>query len=278
MRHTLSAHWGENVKTNFHTHTVYCDGKNTPEEVVLSAIKLGFDSIGFSGHGFTDFAPEYCMKDTDGYINDIKAVREKYKNDIRVYLGIEEEAFCLTDRARFDYIIGSCHYVLKDGRYYAVDSSPQHFEKCLSAFGNDALGLATSYYEAFCEYILRRRPDVIGHFDLITKFDEAEPVRFLNNAEYIKLASGYLKKAVGAGVPFEVNTGAISRGYRKTPYPQEELLHTLLNLDGKIVLSSDSHSADTLDFAFDETKKYLYDIGFRYVYVLCDGGFQKDFL
>lgn len=274
----LYAHWGESVKTNLHTHTCYCDGKSTPEEIVLSAIKSGFDSIGFSGHGYTDFDPSYCMKDTDGYIREIRALREKYRNDIRIYLGVEEESFCLTGREKFDYIIGSCHYVLKDGKYYAVDSSPEHFEKCLSAFGGDALGLAKSYYEAFCEYIVRRKPDIIGHFDLITKFDEAEPMRFLNNAEYIKLASGYIKKAAQAGMPFEVNTGAISRGYRKRPYPQEELLHTLLELDGKIILSSDSHSADTLDFAFDETKKYLYDIGFRYTYVLHDDGFRKDFL
>ncbi len=269
---------GENVKTNFHTHTVYCDGKNTPEEMVLSAIKNGFDSIGFSGHGFTDFAPEYCMKDTEGYINEIKTICEKYKNDIRIYLGIEEESFCLTDRARFDYIIGSCHYILRNGKYYPIDSNPQCFKECLSVFGGDPLSLAEAYYDAFCGYILRRKPDIIGHFDLITKFDETEAPLFLNNAEYIKLATEYIEKANGSGCIFEVNTGAISRGYRKTPYPQEELLQKLLKLDAKIILSSDSHSADTLDFAFDDTKKYLYDIGFRYVYVLSDDGFCRDFL
>ncbi len=35
---------------NYHTHTTYCDGKNTPEEIVLCAIEKGFTSIGFSGH------------------------------------------------------------------------------------------------------------------------------------------------------------------------------------------------------------------------------------
>ena len=266
------------MKTNLHTHTTYCDGKSTPEEIVLSAINGDFDSIGFSGHGYTDFDTSYCMKDTEGYIREIRALREKYKKDIRIYLGIEEDAFCLTEREKFDYVIGSCHYVLCGGKHYAVDSSRQLFEKALSAFNGHEMSFAKSYYEAFCEYILRRKPDIIGHFDLITKFDETEVSQFLDNKEYISLAGGYMKKASAAGVPFEVNTGAISRGYRKTPYPQQELLHTLLKLDGKIVLSSDSHSASTLDFAFEETKKYLYDIGFRYTYVLCDDGFQKDFL
>ena len=38
------------IKANFHTHTTYCDGKNTPEEMVQAAIALGMTAIGFSGH------------------------------------------------------------------------------------------------------------------------------------------------------------------------------------------------------------------------------------
>ena len=53
--------------TNFHTHTVFCDGKNTPEEMVLSAIEKGFTALGFSGHGLTSFDPGYCLRDTAGY-------------------------------------------------------------------------------------------------------------------------------------------------------------------------------------------------------------------
>ena len=54
--------------TNFHTHTNLCDGDNTPEEMVKSAINNGFLSLGFSGHAYTDFDLSYCMKDTDAYI------------------------------------------------------------------------------------------------------------------------------------------------------------------------------------------------------------------
>ena len=35
---------------NMHTHTVFCDGKNTVDEMVESAIKLGMKTLGFSGH------------------------------------------------------------------------------------------------------------------------------------------------------------------------------------------------------------------------------------
>ena len=39
-------------RQNLHTHTTFCDGKDTPEELVEAAIAKGFDSIGFSGHSY----------------------------------------------------------------------------------------------------------------------------------------------------------------------------------------------------------------------------------
>ena len=63
---------------NFHTHSTFCDGKNTVEEVALAAIEKGFCAIGFSGHGYTDYDLRYCMKNTDGYIAEIKNLKEKY--------------------------------------------------------------------------------------------------------------------------------------------------------------------------------------------------------
>ena len=38
------------MKANYHTHTTWCDGKDSPEAVVLAAIGKGFDAIGFSSH------------------------------------------------------------------------------------------------------------------------------------------------------------------------------------------------------------------------------------
>ena len=68
----LSAHWDKNMKSNLHTHTTYCDGKSTPEQIVLSAIKHGFDSIGFSGHGYTDFDPSKSTRRISAYISALK--------------------------------------------------------------------------------------------------------------------------------------------------------------------------------------------------------------
>ena len=263
----------KNILSNLHTHSTFCDGNNTPEEIVLSAIDKGFSSIGFSGHGYTPYDLRYCMKNTDGYIAEIRRLKEKYRGKIKVLLGIEEDAFAPVRREDFDYIIGSSHYYYKDGTYLPIDSSYDHFKKCLEAFEYDVITMAEQYFNSFCDYIQRRKPDIIGHFDLITKFDELDRSLFLENREYRAIAEKYLLKAVECGCIFEVNTGAITRGLRKSPYPSRHLLHIMKDLDVKLMLSSDSHVVDTLDGAFEETCDYLYNSGFRYVYVPSDEGF-----
>ena len=59
------------------------------------------------------------------------------------------------------------------------------------------------------------------------------------------------EKLLAAGLPFEINTGAISRGYRKEPYPDRPILDWLKARGAALLLSSDSHRADTLAWQFD---------------------------
>lgn len=259
--------------SNFHTHTTFCDGKNTPEEVVLSAIERGFSAIGFSGHAPTPSGSAYCMRDVAGYVAEITRLQEKYRGRIQIYLGAEEDLIGPVERRQFDYIIGSSHYFVSGERYLPIDSSRDLFQKCLELFGGDPLALAERYYQTFCDYITARKPDIVGHFDLITKFDEMGESLFLKNPAYEKIAGKYLLQAAKSGCLFEVNTGAIARGARTTPYPSEQLLHLLKKEGAGLILSSDSHQIETLDYFFAESKKYLYDIGFRELYTLFDGKF-----
>lgn len=261
--------------SNFHTHTVFCDGNNTPEEVVLSAIEKGLSAIGFSGHGYIDFDLTYCMKDCGGYKAEINRLKEKYKKDIEIYLGIEEDVVYPSNRTEFDYIIGSSHYFHINDSYYPIDSDYEGFQKCLEAFDYDIIRLSEEYYKTFCDYINSRKPDIIGHFDLITKFDEMDSPLLLNNSEYNKIAERYITEAAKSGCIFEVNTGAISRGYRTSVYPNENLLYTLKKLGARLILSSDSHDKSTLDFGFEEAKKQLKDIGFTHLFTLQRGEFVK---
>ncbi|MBE6647392.1 MAG: histidinol-phosphatase HisJ family protein [Ruminococcaceae bacterium] len=267
----------ENImKSNLHTHSSFCDGKSTCEEIVVAAINKGFTSIGFSGHAYTDFDLRYCMKDTEGYINEVKRLKEKYKGEIEIYLGVEEDAHCPVERERFDYIIGSSHYYALNGEYYPIDSSPDHFKRCLEVYNYNVEKMAEDYFGHFCDYINERKPDIVGHFDLITKFDEMGDSLFLKNEKYNRIAEKCIEAVADSGCVFEVNTGAISRGYRRDPYPAINLLYILKKHNAKVTLASDSHSVETLDFGFDEAKKMLKDIGFKHIFNLHNGHFVKE--
>ena len=53
------------------------------------------------------------------------------------------------------------------------------------------------------------------------------------------------------GKPFEINTGAVSRGWRSAPYPDMRIIEYIREHGGRFILSSDSHSSDTIAFGFD---------------------------
>ena len=261
--------------TNLHTHTTFSDGENTPEEIVLTALEQGFCSIGFSDHAYTSYDISYCMNDEKGYIKEVRRLQEKYKKEIEIYLGIEEDSHSLVDRTYYDYIIGSCHYAKIGEKYYSIDSNYDSFSKCLAFFDNDEMAFAENYFQHFCEYILSRKPDIIGHFDLITKFDEKEKNRYLQNTDYWSLAEKYCLQALKSGGIFEVNTGLVTRGYRSSFSPHERLLRLIYKNGGKITFSSDSHEIKTLQGCFDEVRAMVKEIGFQYIYIFQKGEWAK---
>lgn len=251
------------IRYNYHTHTTFSDGKNTPEEVIQAAIKLGFTSIGISDHAYTEFCTHWVTPRSkmDEYKKALYELKEKYAGKINVYVGIEQDVFADPISDGFEYVIGSVHWLEKNGEYLAVDASRQTLEKAIAeAYGGDADAFAEEYFSLVSTYADDPKVSVVGHFDLVTKFDEKGDPLFRPTPRYTAAWQSAAKKLMDAGKIFEINTGAISRGHRTTPYPSEEILEFLGKHGAKAIIGSDSHSADTLDCAFlpaeELAKKY----------------------
>ncbi|MBR4766106.1 MAG: histidinol-phosphatase [Clostridia bacterium] len=243
---------------NFHTHTRYCDGKNTPEEMVLSAIELGFDSLGFSGHAYTDIDLSYCMtpENTKEYIAEINALKKKYAGRINIYCGTELDFYSPDLGYDYDYTIGSVHYLYAGGEYTPVDSSAKiQLEATEKYFGGDYMSYAEKYFETVSQVAEKLKPDIIGHFDLVSKFNEDDCMFDSQNPRYVRAWQEAALKLIGAGIPFEINTGAIARGARKTPYPSLEIAQFINDNGGFFIVTSDCHNRDFLDCAFDYVKE-----------------------
>lgn len=67
------------IKSNFHTHSTFCDGKNTPEEMVEVAIEKKIDILGFSSHSMYPFSSDWHIPSNshEEYIREIYVVHIK---------------------------------------------------------------------------------------------------------------------------------------------------------------------------------------------------------
>lgn len=248
------------MRADFHVHTTFCDGKDSPRRTVQAAIEMGLEAVGFSAHSYTDFDESYCIKKADipAYRAEIAALQAEFSDKIRVFCGVEQDLYSAESTEGYDYVIGSVHYVEKDGRFYPVDNDAATFERvCCEAFGGDYYAFAETYFAAAAKLCERVRPDLIGHFDLISKFNENGKYFDENHPRYIAAWQAALDALLPAGIPFEVNTGAVFRGYRTVPYPSELQLRYIAAHGGCVLLSGDAHSADGLCFRFAEWEKRL---------------------
>lgn len=263
-------------KQNLHTHSTFCDGVNTPREMIDIAIGKGFDSIGFSGHGPMYYSPSYGMtlENTQRYTEEIFRLKREYAGRIDVFCGIEFDIYSGIDLTPYEYTIGSVHYLPINGEFVGIDRSEAEVERVIQKyFAGDGMKYAACYYENLAKLSDYGRIDIIGHFDIIAKHCEKRQFFDGSSKEYLGFAVAAAEALAGKVPLFEVNTGAMARGYRTTPYPSIPILKELKRLGFGAVISSDCHDGRKLDWHFDEEYALLRNCGFQEYYVLRDSGF-----
>lgn len=247
-----------------HCHTTLCDGKNTPEEMAAAALAAGCGAIGFSGHA--PLASEsWCItpEKLPAYRQAVLALREQYQGQMDVFLGLEQDYFSPPAGEGWDYLIGSVHCVVKDGAALSVDESEESFLKAVREhYGGDFYAFARDYFRLEAEVAQVTGCDIVGHFDLFTKFNEGNRLFDTADPRYRGPALEALDALLEKDVIFEINTGAISRGYRTTPYPNPCFLRRIREKGGRVAVTSDSHSAASLLCAYDQAFHLAADCGF----------------
>lgn len=265
-------------KANFHTHTTYCDGKCTAAEMARAAYEKGFTALGFSGHSYTAFDESYCMskEGVKNYLTELAELKAAYGGKMEIYAGVEQDYYSEESTAPFDYAIGSVHYLCCDGQYYDVDESSEKMEKVIREhFGGDGLKYAAAYFAVAADVVRKTGADMIGHFDLVTKFNEGNRLFDTESRAYRFAALEAMEALLETGKPFEINTGAMYRGLRTEPYPSLYLLKELRARGGKILLSSDSHDTASLGYGFAEVGQAVKEMGFSSVLIWTAKGWEE---
>jgi len=242
---------------DLHMHSAFSDGRDAPEEMVLEGIRLGLARIGISEHSFLEWDDSAMPREkTEACQAEMERLKGKYAGRIEVLRGLERDYYSEAPET-CDYVIGSVHWIrMPDGYPVSVDWEPERLERdCSAYFGGDWYALAEAYFRLEADVTRKTQCDVIGHFDLVCKFneqrrwfDESHP-RY--RAAWRQAADALLK----SGKPFEINTGAISRGYRTDAYPSREIRAYLKERGARFILSSDAHRKEHICFGFDRFRE-----------------------
>ncbi|MEZ5195865.1 MAG: histidinol-phosphatase HisJ family protein [Bacteroidales bacterium] len=166
---------------NLHTHSHFCDGKESPEEYVKQAVHLGFHTLGFSSHAPVPFENKFALKEenVENYFETIRNLKRKYKSQIQILLSMEIDFIPGLTRkfdefrqdGSLDYVIGGVHLIKNRDRenLWFIDGPLQekYDEGLKSVFDGHARRGVEAYYGQMMEMIATQHPDVIAHFDKI---------------------------------------------------------------------------------------------------------------
>jgi len=261
---------------NLHTHTTFDDGQNTMEEMVLAAKAAGLRSIGFSVHTPMPFPSCWTIEKErlPDYFAEAQRLKENYSGSIEIYCGAEWDTHSVIAPTGFDYVIGSVHHIAAGQELPCVDHNTLETARAIRTyFHGDADEMAEAYFRQYIELAKVDEVGIVGHFDLLTKFDEERQFFDASSPRYLAAARAAIDALIAAGKIFEINTGAISRGYRTTPYPSRTLLAEIRARGGKITVSADAHRAEDVAFGFEQATALARDLGFTELWQFDGKGF-----
>jgi len=221
---------------NYHTHSYHCHhAGGKPEEYVQQALQNGLQVLGFSDHVPYPFSDGHKsgfrmdVEETETYVNEILELREKYKGQIRIYIGYEAEYYPREFEAMLknicqypvDYLICGQHFTRNetDGWYSGVKT--------------DDPAKIREYNDQLIAAMQTGKYTYIAHPDLenFTGPDE------IYREETLRLCAASKKY----NVPLEYNVLGMATHRH---YPNDRFWKAVAETDTDIIIGSDAHNPD----------------------------------
>lgn len=261
------------IVQNLHMHSLYDDGKAGPKAMLEACVEAGMTSAGISLHSPLPFVNSWSAKEEAPFLSEMRALKRAFAGRLTVYAGLEWDLLSRRSFDGYDYVIGSAHYMQVGGVRCSIDGGEERTRTWLrDVFTGDADAAARAYFAEVGKLAKVPEVDIIGHFDLLTKFNEQ--VHFFDTQSHVYRLSSLdaLEHVVQAGKIVEINTGAISRGHRTTPYPSPQLLRALREMGGRVTFAADAHRPQDVAFGFEDAADLARACGFREYWVLGEEG------
>lgn len=239
---------------DYHIHTTFSDGKNTHDEIVDRANKLGLQEIGFSDHLCLNF-PNWGIKAEDIEViadklqllkQQISNIKIKFGFEVDYLEGKEIEIKTILDSLPLDYVLGSVHYI----NDWNFDTNPADYKSV------DIDQFYTDYFEVLKKAIRSGLFDIIGHIDLAKKY------AFFPSFNLDDLYHEIAKELKQNNLCFELNTSGMDKPCKEF-YPSENFLRILCANKVPVALGSDTHVLNNLTRYFNEALSLLKKTGYN---------------
>ena len=271
--------------TNYHSHSLYCDGRAGMEDFVRFALSEGFTSYGFSSHAPLPFPTAWTMEwdCMDDYLAEFHRLKTKYAGQIELYIGLEidylnEESNPSIARFRelpLDYRIGSVHLLYNDREEVVdVDVPADIFRKIVDEhFGGNLERVVRLYYARLMRMLELGGFDIVGHADKMHYNATCYRPGLLDEPWYDALVKEYFAAIARCGYQVEINT----KSYHDlgTFYPNERYFSYLHDLGIRVQVNSDSHYPERINNGRPEALQALKKAGYKTVMEL-HGGLWKE--
>lgn len=254
---------------DYHTHHVRCGHAiGELEEYVLRGIEMGLSQLGLSDHmplihvDPATYYPEMAMsmEELPRYVEECLALKERYKEQIDIRIGIEgdyiegyeAEIEHIITSYPWDYVIGSVHFL---GEWDISDYRQTHHWE-----GKNILTVYEQYYDAVRKAAATGLYDIMGHIDVIKRFgyrpasDKYSEVEALENSA--------LTAVWNSGMAMELNASGLSKVCEEM-FPSKRMVTEAFKLGIPLTIGSDAHDPLRLGEHLDQARALLWDVGYR---------------
>ncbi|MCL7486700.1 MAG: histidinol-phosphatase [Desulfobulbaceae bacterium] len=251
-----------NVRQDHHVHTRLCNhASGEMEEYVLAAIDRELRSITFLEHLEADILyPERTWlteQDFTSYFREGERLRKKYREHIRVQLGVEvgynPSAIdsLQTTLARYPWdLTGLSYHFLFDGeKHLNMVSRRKENIDALSALGPDRV--ISRYFDGLIHGVAELDCHVLCHLDAVMRHYPG----LVFQASHWEQIDRLLQLMRDKKMLLEVNTSGFT--LRNTPYPCRRIVRMAVDIGIPLIAGSDAHRPEQVGRDFDRLPEFL---------------------
>lgn len=261
------------ITADFHTHTAFSDDSDASvDSMAKQAVLLGLKTLCITDHMDylypAKYAPTTFVFDPDAYFAKLAKIKEDYKNQLEILIGIElglrneteisDQCMAyykkLSTQYPFDFMIGSTHVLENIDPYYPEFWENHGIEEGMRIYFESILD-NIGKYDMF---------QVYGHLDYLVRYLPKRMDKDYCFEDYRELIEEILKKLIENGRGLEVNTAGYKYGL-PFAHPRPEVLALYRKLGGEILtVGSDAHTPEHIAYDFAKIRKLLCSLGFKY--------------